>query len=331
MPETVSTVTSLAEVRALVTGAAGFIGSRLVRALAAGGDECTGVDALTPYYDPELKRRRFDELARLPGVDMIAADLTAVDLDPMLDGCDTVFHFAAQPGVRASWTGFEDYVRDNVVATQRLLGAADPELVRRFVFASSSSVYGQITGAVDESAPTRPYSPYGVTKLAAEALCGAYALNFGLRTVSLRLFTVYGPDQRPDMAMYRLIGASLLGQPFPMFGDGSQVRSFTFVDDVVEAALATSDREIGPGTILNVSGGSTSSLGDVIETIEEITGQPVPIERRDSEAGDVTRTDGIIEKAGRVLGWTPRTSLREGLTRQVEWMRAHLDAATASR
>lgn len=317
--------------RAFVTGGAGFIGSRLVRAISANGDEVIGVDALTPHYDPDLKRERFDGLAELPNVDMIEGDLCDIELEPLLDGCDVVFHFAGQPGVRASWTGFDDYVHHNVLATQRLLATVDPLAVKRFVFSSSSSVYGQVTGSVDERSPTRPYSPYGVTKLAAESLCGAYAQNFGLRTVSLRLFTVYGPGQRPDMAMHRLIRSSLMGEPFPMFGDGSQERSFTFVDDVVDAALAASSSDVEPGAIINVAGGSTCSLTQVIETIEDITGQQVPIDRRGTEAGDVTRTDGNVEAARRILGWSPRTDLREGLTLQVERMRDHLDAATASR
>lgn len=316
---------------ALVTGAAGFIGSRLVRALAAGGTDVVGVDALTPYYDAELKRRRFDALAGLAGVSMIENDLTTADLRPIIDGCETVFHFAAQPGVRTSWHDFDDYVRDNVVATQRLLAATAPDEVTSFVFASSSSVYGQMTGSVDELAPTRPYSPYGVTKLAAEALCGAYAQNFGLRAVSLRLFTVYGPDQRPDMAMHRIIRASLLGESFPMFGDGSQVRSFTFVDDVVAAAIAATEHDVEPGTVLNVSGGATCSLAEVIATVEDLTGRPVPIDRRSTEAGDVTRTDGRIDRIGRTLDWAPQTGLRQGLLDQVEWMRDHLDVRIASR
>jgi UDP-glucuronate 4-epimerase len=317
--------------RALVTGAAGFVGSRLVRAICASGDEVIGLDALAPYYDPAMKQRRFDQLAQLPSVEMVQGDLVDLELEAILDGCDTVFHLAGQPGVRASWTDFDDYARNNVNATQRLLAAVDTDAVSRFVFSSSSSVYGQVTGAVDEAAPTRPYSPYGVTKLAAESLCGAYAQNFGLRAVSLRLFTVYGPGQRPDMAMHRLIRSSLLGEPFPMFGDGSQVRSFTFVDDVVDAALAACVRDVEPGAIINISGGSSCSLTEVIETIEDITGRPVPIDQRDAEAGDVTRTDADIESARRLLDWSPRTSLRDGLTLQVEWMRDHLEAATASR
>ena len=317
--------------RVLVTGAAGFIGSRLTATLADQGHEVIGLDALTPYYEPELKRARLGELGRLDGIETVAGDLNEVELEPIVDECEAVFHLAAQPGVRASWTGFEQYVADNVLATQRLLAALEPDHVRRFVFASSSSVYGQVTGSVDESAPTRPYSPYGVTKLAAEALCGAYAQNFGLPVVSLRLFTVYGPGQRPDMATYRLIRASLLGEKFPMFGDGSQVRSFTYVDDVVSAAIATLDHDVEPGTVVNVSGGATCSLTDVIDTVEAVTGLPVPIDRLGAEAGDVTRTDAVIERAQRLLDWSPRPGLRDGVAGQVAWMRDHLDAPTASR
>jgi UDP-glucuronate 4-epimerase len=318
-------------VRALVTGAAGFIGSRLTEFLAEGGHDVVAVDALTPYYTPALKASRLDRLGRLTNVETIEGDLNKIDLAMAVADCEAVFHFAAQPGVRASWTGFDQYVDNNVLATQRLLAAIDPDIIRRFVFASSSSVYGQITSAVDESARTRPFSPYGVTKLAAEALCGAYAQNFGLPVVSLRLFTVYGPGQRPDMATHRLIRASLVGEKFPMFGDGSQLRSFTYVDDVVAAAIATIDRNLEPGVVFNISGGTTCSLIEMIEAVEDATGQPVPIDRRDVEAGDVTRTDAIIDKSRDLLGWRPRTGLREGVARQVEWMRDHLDASIASR
>lgn len=313
---------------ALVTGAAGFIGSQLAERLHAEGWEVRGVDSVTDYYDQRLKRERLDTLRPLPNVEMFEDDLRTAELEPLLQGCDVVFHLAAQPGVRPSWDRFGDYLDHNVRVTQRLLDAATHHELTRFVFASSSSVYGQVTGSVGESAPTRPYSPYGVTKLAAEALCASYAHNFGLPTTSLRLFTVYGPHQRPDMAIHRLIRCSLLGEQFEMFGDGSHVRAFTYVDDVVDAAIASAVRPHTPGAVFNISGGSTCTLSEVIDAVERATGRPVPIVTRDEVAGDVSRTDGDISLARDVLGWAPTHPLDEGITRQVDQMAGRISAST---
>ncbi len=301
----------------MVTGAAGFIGSRLAERLAADGDDVRGVDAFTPYYDPAIKRATATELRSNAGVEVIDADLRTEPLNELLDGVDTVYHFAAQPGVRPSWATFGDYVEHNVLATQRLLHAACA-VGCRVVLASSSSVYGQVTGAVDEEAPTRPHSPYGVTKLAAESLGRAYAHNFGLPVVALRLFTVYGPRQRPDMAMSRLIHSALGATPFPMYGDGSQVRAFTYLDDVVDAARAAAAANVRPGSMYNISGGTTCTLADVISAVEACTGRPVPLERHPPSAGDVERTEARIDRAAQELAWTPRVDLSTGLAKQIE-------------
>ncbi|HEU5267311.1 MAG TPA: NAD-dependent epimerase/dehydratase family protein, partial [Jatrophihabitans sp.] len=214
-----------------MTGAAGFIGGHLAEAALAAGHSVVGVDCLTDYYDPEQKRARVDQLATHPDFRFAAADLRTADLAPLLDGAEVVFHLAGQPGVRLSWSaGFVDYVGHNVLATQRLLEAARATRPQRIVYASSSSVYGNAPAypTTEDDLP-RPHSPYGVTKLAGEHLCGLYAANWGLATVALRYFTVYGPWQRPDMGMHRFFTAVREGRPLPVFGDGEQTRDFTFV------------------------------------------------------------------------------------------------------
>jgi nucleoside-diphosphate-sugar epimerase len=305
---------------AVVTGAAGFIGSHLVERLVSDGHPVRAIDCLTPYYDVRRKRENLDAIDVLPGCTVLEADLRTCDLSELLEGVDAVFHQAGQPGVRASWDHFGSYVEHNVIATQRLLEAVRGSGVRRFVFASSSSVYGDApTYPTSEDDPPAPVSPYGVTKLAAEHLCGVYARNWGVPTVSLRYFTVFGPRQRPDMAMHRLIEAALSEQPFPMFGDGTQVRDFTFVGDVVEANVLAGSSAVPPGTVLNVAGGTASTLLEVLRIVEELTGHAVTLDRRPMERGDVRRTGGSIERTNALLGWRPTVSLREGLARQVAW------------
>lgn len=306
---------------ALVTGSAGFIGSHLTERLLAEGHLVRAVDCLTPYYDVEQKRANLRAVVTQPTCELIEADLRTSDLGAILDGIDVVFHQAGQPGVRASWAaGFPLYVEHNILVTQRLLEAARQEGVGRFVFASSSSVYGNAPAypTSEEDLP-RPQSPYGVTKLAAEHLCGVYARNWAVPTVSLRYFTVYGPRQRPDMAMHRLLEAALGGRPFPLFGDGAQVRDFTFVDDVVRANLLAASGEVPPGSIINVAGGTQATLLQVVRIIGEQAGRPVSLERQASQPGDVDRTGGSTERARRLLGWQPVVSLEEGLAQQLAW------------
>ncbi len=305
----------------LVTGGAGFIGSALVTRLADRGHEVLIADALTPYYDPAQKRANLAPLLGRPGVRVVVVNLVDGDLEPLLDDVDVVFHLAAQPGVRRSWGDFGTYAAANITVTQRLLEAVLRRGgIRRFVYASSSSVYGN--GARGGSAETdrpQPFSPYGVTKLAAEHLCRAYAENFGLPTVSLRYFTVYGPGQRPDMAFHRLIEAARAGTPFPLYGDGRQVRDFTYVDDVVAANLAAVTADPPPGTVVNVAGGSATTMLEVVELIGEVVGRPVGIDAHPPQPGDVRATVANTHLAARVLGWQPQTDLRTGLDRQVAW------------
>src|SRR4051812_33195567 len=283
----------------LVTGAAGFIGSSLSDALLARGDSVRGVDCFTPYYGREAKAANLAGAIGQPGFELVDADLRVADIAPLLDDVDVAFHHAAQPGVRLSWAdGFADYDGHNVLATQRLLEAARAVGVQRVVYASSSSVYGNAPSypTTEDDLP-RPHSPYGVTKLAAEHLCNLYAANWGLPTVSLRYFTVYGPRQRPDMAFHRLIEAGLDGTAFPLFGDGSAIRDFTFVDDAVAANLAAADADCAPGTVVNVAGGGSIAMGDLLELAGEVIGAPVDIDRRPPQPGDVERTGGTIDRA----------------------------------
>lgn len=315
--------------RALVTGAAGFIGSHLSKRLCAAGHEVVGVDAFTDYYDVSLKRANALEVVRA-GVELIEGDLNLLDLPRLLDGVEAVFHQAGQPGVRSSWgTEFSTYTQCNVDATQRLLEACrGSSTLRRLVYASSSSVYGNA-----ERFPTRetdrpqPLSPYGVTKLAAEHLCSLYAASFAVPTVSLRYFTVYGPGQRPDMAFTRFAKAAVRGDEIQLYGSGDQIRDFTYVDDVVEANLLAATRDVAPGTVLNVAGGSNTSVNEVLSTFEELAGKKLSVARVAPVAGDVFRTGGDTEAIRSVLGWCPTVSLREGISRQYRWA-AELVAAS---
>jgi UDP-glucuronate 4-epimerase len=313
-------------VKALVTGAAGFIGSAVAGRLLAEGHDVIGIDVLTDYYDPRLKRENLRRI-RHPRLRTLEVDLNELDLVPLLADVDAVFHQAGQPGVRASWgREFTRYTRNNVDATQHLLDAAvrAPRL-SRFVLASSSSVYGEAARyPTRETDHPRPLSPYGVTKLAAENLCGLYAANHGLPTVSLRYFTVYGPRQRPDMAFTRFCCAVRDGERIELYGTGDQVRDFTYIDDVVEANLRVAEAELAPGTVLNVAGGAATTVNEVLDQLRQISGRDVRVTRGAAVPGDVARTGGSTEALRATTGWEPRTALREGLEEQYRWVAAVL-------
>ncbi|MFF1878080.1 NAD-dependent epimerase/dehydratase family protein [Leifsonia sp. NPDC058230] len=309
--------------RVLVTGAAGFIGSYLARELLARGDEVVGVDSVTPYYDTAIKRAN---LARLvsPAFRFVEIDLVTVTADQLAGfEVDAIVHLAGQPGVRGSWgSQFDSYTHANVEATQRLLEAVKGlERRPRFVYASSSSIYGQAESyPTDERALPQPFSPYGVTKLAGEHLVNLYRANFDLDTVAFRFFTVYGPGQRPDMAFTRFLRAADEGGPITIYGDGEQIRDFTFVGDIVDALILAVNAEGPMPPVMNLSGGSSVSVNEVLETIREITGRELDVTYLDAVLGDVFRTGGSNELARTALGWEPRRSLREGLTEQWQWV-----------
>lgn len=310
--------------RALVTGVAGFVGSTLARQLLAQGHEVVGVDVLTDYYEVSIKR---GNLASIPeaGFTFHEADLNTADLGALLADVDWVFHQAGQPGVRMSWgKDFAVYVRQNIEATQRLLEAAkDAPRLRRLVYASSSSVYGNAERyPTSEDDRPQPVSPYGVTKLAAEHLCSLYAANFGVPTVSLRYFTVYGPGQRTDMAFTRFVRAAVLDETITIYGTGEQIRDFTFVDDVVAANIAAaSTPDVPPGTVLNVAGGSNVSVNETLAIIERHNGRPLKVEHSETVKGDVFRTGGDTAKISALLGWAPTVTIEQGLERHLAWAR----------
>jgi UDP-glucuronate 4-epimerase len=310
-------------VRALVTGCAGFVGSHLTESLLASGHDVVGVDRLLDNYSAAVKLENLAEAREHDDFHFLQADLSEAPLEPLVEDCDAVFHLAAEPGVRTSWgTRFLSYERNNVLATQRLLEALKPWPGKAVVYASSSSVYGDAerlpTG--EETVP-RPFSPYGVTKLAAEHLCRLYHGNFGVATVSLRFFSVYGPRQRPDMAFNRFCRAALLGETITVFGDGEQTRDFTFVDDVIAAVRAAGVVPGAAGQVYNVGGGSQVSVNDALELIATFSGRPLDVRHEDAVQGDVRDTGADIARARRDLGFRPLTSIEEGLLAEFEWMR----------
>jgi UDP-glucuronate 4-epimerase len=303
-------------VRALVTGAAGFVGSHVAEALLAAGHDAVGLDCLTDYYDTALKEENAS------GFELERLDLAADPLD--LSGYDVVFHVAGQPGVRSFGDVFELYLRRNVLATQRVLEAA-VAAGSRVVFTSSSSIYGDAERypTAEETQPL-PRSPYAITKLACEHLADAYRSDFGLDVVVLRYFTVYGPRQRPDMFFRRVCDRLLDGRPFEIYGTGTQSRSFTFVGDAVEATIAAADAP--SGALYNVGGGEEASMPQAIAMLERISGRTLRIEHRAAAAGDVQRTKADVSKIERELGWRPTTSLEDGLRAQWEWAAARVGA-----
>lgn len=305
----------------LVTGAAGFIGSQLCESLVSRGWTVRGLDAFNDFYDPPAKRRNVERLLGSPSFDLVPADLTTAALDEVLDGVDAVAHLAGEPGVSTSWgPAFPRYVDRNVLATQRLLEAVCLRGPRRFVFASSSSVYGAGTDVLQARGEPRPTSPYGVTKLAGEALVGSYAYSFGLPAVSLRYFSVYGPRQRPDMAAHRFIEALLDGRSPTVYGDGTQVRDYTYVADVVDATIRALTADLPPAAVLDIASGFPVDVHTLISTLWELMSvDGAPVNRREERRGDVPRTAGDISMAQERLGWSPTVNLRTGLARQIEW------------
>ncbi|HYB97949.1 MAG TPA: NAD-dependent epimerase/dehydratase family protein [Candidatus Limnocylindrales bacterium] len=306
--------------RALVTGAAGFIGSTLSEALLAAGHEVVGIDCFLDYYPRAVKERNLEAARANDRYRFVEDDLVTANLDALLEGVDYVFHQAAQAGVRSSWgEEFRIYSDNNIFATQRLLEACRKRPLRKLVYASSSSVYGDTTDLpMRETGMPRPVSPYGVSKLAAEHLVWLYHISYGLPTVSLRYFTVYGPRQRPDMAFHRFINSVAADKPIVLYGDGEQSRDFTFVEDIVRANIAAAEGKIA-GAVLNIGGGSRTTVNEVIATIGHILGKTPQVDRREVQRGDVRHTAADMSAAQRAIGFAPQVQLADGLARQAAW------------
>ncbi|MFB6345013.1 MAG: GDP-mannose 4,6-dehydratase [bacterium] len=309
--------------RYLVTGAAGFIGSHLTESLLNQGGIVDGVDSFTDYYAEAIKRQNIEGFLTDDKFELVEQNITELPLRDRLPEYDGIFHLAAQAGVRASWgEEFDEYIHQNIRATQVLLEATkDSAPDCPILLASSSSVYGVPDRMpMVEDMPAQPYSPYGVTKLAAENLGMLYHRNFGLNVTALRFFTVYGPRQRPDMAFSRFLTWVKRGQPITVYGDGSQTRDFSYVEDVVRA-LETAYRSDSWGDIFNVGGGNRVSINEIIELLEEVTGKKVHRRQEPMPEGDVPHTDADTGRIKDSLGWSPEVSLRQGLSNQWDWIR----------
>lgn len=305
--------------RVAVTGAAGFIGSHIVEELVTGGHQVLAIDGLLAgLYPAEVKRSVFDGLPE-QGVDRVVADLRAADLVELLDGVDAVINEAAMPGQAVSWLEFELYASCNLTAVQRLAEACLEAGVGRLVQVSTSSAYGR-NAVGNEGLPLAPISPYGVTKVAAEALVQAYVRERGLDAVILRYFSVYGPRQRPDMAYHLFCEALLDDRELTVFGDGRQSRSNTYVTDVAAATIAALTAG-DPGLVANIAGGESIALLDALEVLADALGAEPRIAWQPAQVGDQRDTRGDAGLAREVLGWTPQVGVREGLTAQAAWHR----------
>ncbi len=313
---------------ALVTGVAGFIGSHLAAALLDRGAEVTGLDCLTDYYPRRLKAANLAALDGRRGFTFVETSIHDANLPHVLSGISHVFHLAAQAGVRKSWgRDFRTYVVNNIEATQLLLERSVGLPLERFVYASSSSVYGDtVAMPMREDAMPQPVSPYGVTKLAAEQLCYLYFVNHGVPAVSLRYFTVYGPRQRPDMSFHRFLTAALNGSPISVYGDGEQTRDFTYVSDAVGATVSAATRG-RPGRAYNIGGGSRISVNGVLDLVARVSGKRLEITRDAPQKGDMRDTYADTTLARRDLDFAPRVALEDGLAAEYRWLAETLAVA----
>jgi nucleoside-diphosphate-sugar epimerase len=307
--------------KALVTGVAGFIGSHLAERLIADGHEVVGVDNFLDNYPRRFKEQNLAGLSTRAKFTFIGADLVRFDLGNLLRDVSHLFHLAGQPGVRSSWGAeFSRYTENNIMVTQLLLEAAKNSKIEKFVYASTSSVYGDTDDLpMREEGGTRPVSPYGVTKLAAEHLCHLYWRAFQVPTVALRFFTVYGPRQRPDMFFHIFLRALLRDEEVPLFDDGEQTRDFTFCADIVDGLVAAGLYP-GRGDVFNLGGGSQVSLLQAIAVAEDITGRKAKLKRSERQKGDVRHTSARLDLARTSLGYSPKVDLRQGLSEEWNWL-----------
>ena len=306
----------------LVTGSAGFIGSNLAKTLCESGHSVVGIDSFHDSYSRSTKESNLVMLANFKSFVFKELDIVDIEQSDIDSNFDCIFHLAAQPGVRDSWgQGFDSYAMNNVLGAQKLFEFATRNKIRRVVFSSGFSIYGDAaTFPALEGASPLPRSPYGVSKLTGEFLGAAYSRNFGLEVVALRYFTVYGPGQRPDMAIYRLINCAITGEKFPKYGTGEQIRDFTFVNDVVSANILASTASLPThSTAINIGGGNSTTLNFLISSIENIAGRPIHINQGIVSPGDVIRTGADTKRAKEILGWHPRTDIQTGLKLQYEW------------
>ena len=309
--------------KALVTGVAGFIGSTLAEKLLADGADVVGLDCFTDYYPRPIKERNLSGLTAQPRFRFVESTIQEADLPGLLADRTHVFHLAAQAGVRKSWgRDFSIYTVNNIEATQVLLEAAvsAAPALERIVYASSSSVYGDnVAMPMREDALPQPVSPYGVSKLAAEQLCYLYYANFGVPTVALRYFTVYGPRQRPDMGFHKFLRAAIRGEPITVYGDGEQTRDFTFVHDAVAATAAAAVRGV-PGRVYNIGGGSRVTINQVFEMIGRVSGRPPRIDVDPAQKGDMRHTYADTSLAQADLGFRPTVGLEDGIAAEYRWL-----------
>lgn len=307
--------------KTIVTGAAGFIGSHLIEKLLARGDDVIGVDNFLDNYPRRFKENNLASLVGHDRFKFVGADLLSIDLRNLLSDVAVVYHLAGQPGVRASWgREFNRYTENNIMATQQLLEAAKDLKLAKFVYASTSSVYGDTDDLpMREEGRTRPISPYGATKLAAEHLCHLYCKAFGVPTVALRFFTVYGPRQRPDMFFHIFMRALLRGEEVALFDDGEQTRDFTYCGDIVDGILGAAEYA-GEGEVFNLGGGSEVSLLHAIAIAEKVSGRQARLKRFERQKGDVRHTSARLDQARSKLGYAPKIGLEEGLAAEWEWI-----------
>ncbi|MFA5771223.1 MAG: NAD-dependent epimerase/dehydratase family protein [Thermoplasmata archaeon] len=306
--------------KCIVTGAAGFIGSHISEKLIESSHEVIGIDCFTDYYARELKMKNIEKLMSHKAFKLIDKNILDLNLKKLISDADYIFHEAAQPGVRASWgESFDIYLRDNVMATQRILEACKNTKIKKLIYASSSSVYGDCELPMREHLPVRPVSPYGVSKLAAENLCYLYWKNYNIPITALRYFTVYGPRQRPDMAFNRFIRSIIKNEEIVVFGDGKQTRDFTYVSDAVNANMLAMKSKVDWG-VFNIGGGSRITLKEVIRIMEDTVGKKAKVRYIEKQKGDVEHTIADVSNAQDILNYKTSTNLADGLKKEYEWI-----------